>query len=102
MLSQRQLLVASRLFVAAGKAGHPFDLSKFSNDLNFANSTLATLRSHPSAGALRPLVDEMAFELMSTPTDARTAVPTPPKEVAVPNTPPADEDAPKKYVGRLR
>jgi hypothetical protein len=98
MLSQQQLLIASQLFIAAGKAGHPFDLSKFSHDRSYAMQILGELMSVASDPLVRDLVAKATTTLAHV--DAPKPVePAQPESVAKPVDP---EDAPKQYVGRLR
>ncbi len=96
MLNQRQLYVASKLFVAAGRAGVPFDLSRFSNDRTYAMATLSAL-----AGQLtEPSAQTIVAEAIQTLNEAETPL------VAIePSTQSAIapmEAGPDKYVGRLR
>lgn len=110
MLNQPQLLVASQLFVASGKAGHPFDLAKFSHDTQYAMTTLASLRAHAAEPALQMLIAEVALELANTPPVLSTASMSSAVNVmaseAAPtvteNAPTEGDGAPKRYVGRLR
>lgn len=95
MLNQRQLYVASRLFVAAGKAGVPFDLSRFSNDRTYALATVSALASQLTDPAAQAVVAEMLLTLNES-----ELIPPPAPTPSV--TPPTTEAAQDKYVGRLR
>jgi hypothetical protein len=63
MLEQKQLYLASRLFLAAGKEGFPFDLSKFSNDRDYAMQTLGELLSTTQIADTQTLVAELLISL---------------------------------------
>ncbi len=105
MLNQRQLLVASQLFVATGRAGHPFDLAKFSNDMQYALATLASLREHVNDPSIQTLIAEAVVELTSAPalkSEASSQVMPAGSTAAVAPAPTEGDDAPKRYVGRLR
>lgn len=99
MLNQKQLFVASRLFVIAGKAGEPFDLSKFSNDREYALATVASLASRLSEPAAQPVIAEMMVLLNEGAVSTTTVIPVPAAATVAPAT-----EAPRadKYVGRLR
>jgi hypothetical protein len=97
MLTQQQLLLASQLFIAAGKAGHPFDLSKFSNDRGFAIDVLSRLSANVSETAVLALVAKMTLALAE---EAPKSVE--PAQPASGTPPVVQEEAPKQYVGRLR
>lgn len=95
MLNQRQLYVASRLFVVAGKAGVPFDLSRFSNDRAYALATVSSLASQLTDPSAQAIVAESLQTLHETET-----IPVAPAAPPVAITP--VEATPDKYVGRLR
>jgi hypothetical protein len=95
MLNQRQLFVASRLFVVAGKAGVPFDLSRFSNDRNYALTTLSSLASQLTEPSAQAVVAEALLSLSEVDNFEHAA--------ALPAKPvPPTEASADKYVGRLR
>jgi hypothetical protein len=98
MLSQTQLLIASQLFIAAGKAGQPFDLSKFSHDRSYAMQTLGELASRSSDPAVLELVAKAALAL----TDAEAPKPVAAAQSETVTNPIDPDDALKRYVGRLR
>jgi hypothetical protein len=110
-LDSKQMHIVSQLFMAAGKAGHPFDLSRFVNEPGYASETMAKLSLHADAqrnDALQSLT-AVAMDLLSSvalayaPAPAATA---PSPSAATPaNAPapsPAASDIAQKYVGRLR
>ncbi len=45
-LDSKQMHIASQLFMAAGKAGHPFDLARFVKEPIYASETMAKLNLH--------------------------------------------------------
>jgi hypothetical protein len=100
MLTQKQLFLVSKLYVAAGKAGYAFDLARFSNDAAYAFETMARIAGAPDP-SLQALVAEAMIALNGdTPAaDATSAGPAAPGEKSATPVKPADE---KKYVGRLR
>jgi hypothetical protein len=97
MLTQQQLLLASQLFIAAGKAGHSFDLSKFSNDRSFAIDVLSRLAASVPDAAVQALVAKVTMALA-----AEAPKPVEPAQSASAAQLVTQEDAPKRYVGRLR
>jgi hypothetical protein len=108
MLTQKQLFLVSKLYVAAGKAGYAFDLARFSNDAAYAFEVMARIAGAPDP-ALQGLVAEAMVALNGDmPADAADAGSaggantgnnaTPNQKSATPAKP-GDE---KKYVGRLR
>jgi hypothetical protein len=111
-LDSKQMHIVSQLFMAAGKAGHPFDLARFTKEPSYASETMAKLSLHADAqrnDALQSLT-VVAMDLLSSVTMPATAAPTPSFSsspiaaipAASPAPPPATSDADQKYVGRLR
>lgn len=45
-LDQKQMHIVSQLFMAAGKAGKPFDLGRFTKDPAYASDMMAQLALH--------------------------------------------------------
>jgi hypothetical protein len=103
--TQKQLFVASQLFMAAGKSGLRFDLARFIKDSGYANETLISLAGSATEPALQAMVAQAIVELMP---QAPAAPPAPPPPAAPPPAaPPVKEPAapPKtesRYIGRLR
>jgi hypothetical protein len=110
-LDSKQMHIVSQLFMTAGKAGHPFDLSRFTKEPNYASETMAKLSLYADAQRNDTLqsLTAVAMDLLSSVTMASTpapAAPAPSVSAATPaNAPapfPATSDAEQKYVGRLR
>jgi hypothetical protein len=99
MLTQNQLYLTSRMFVAAGKAGVPFDLAKFSNDRSYAFEVLGHLASASPNRELQALVAEVILALNEgvPKIAAQPSAPELPKQELQP-----EPATPNKYVGRLR
>ncbi len=97
MLNQKQLVLASRLYIAASKSGHTFDLAKFSNDREYALQTLAHLMSEIHEGDTQPLIAETMLSFSE-----QVSLSPPPTASSPGNEPKPGEPAPKQYVGRLR
>jgi hypothetical protein len=110
-LDSKQMHVVSQLFMAAGKAGHPFDLSRFTKEPSYASETMAKLSLHADAqrnDALQSLT-AVAMDLLSSVTLA--SAPAPAAQILAPSAsapaiapapPPAASDIAQKYVGKLR
>jgi hypothetical protein len=109
-LDSKQMHIVSQLFMAAGKAGHPFDLARFIKEPGYSSETMAKLSLHAGAKG-----DDALQSLAATTMDVLSAVniPEPARESAVrPRTAPAPSapspaeaasgDASQKYIGRLR
>jgi hypothetical protein len=97
MLSQKTLYVASRLYVAASKAGVPFDLAVFTKDRNYAQATLASLASQLTDPASQTLIAEAMIAMTEgTTVDEHASMSSSDSvsEVAAP--------AKNKYIGKLR
>lgn len=102
-LDQKQMHVVSQLFMAAGKAGKPFDLARLTKDPAYASETMAQLLLHADSVGNEPLQSLVisAMDLMASvtlPTPLRSAAPA-----AI--EPPAisfDASTAQQYVGKLR
>jgi hypothetical protein len=100
-LDNKQMHIVSQLFMAAGKAGHPFDLARFTKEPGYASETMAKLSLHADAqsnDALQSLTT-VAMDLLSNLAIASAPVSTPTPLVA---EPPSASVGSQKYVGRLR
>jgi hypothetical protein len=98
-LDAKQMHIASQLFMAAGKAGQPFDLARFTKEPGYASETLAKLSSYAAAKknetlqTFTALTQEMLSPLTSASTPAVASPPALPADTAV---------SAKKYIGGLR
>jgi hypothetical protein len=100
-LDNKQMHIVSQLFMAAGKAGHPFDLARFTKESGYASETMAKLSLLANAqknDALQSLT-AVAMDLMSNVVITSTPVSTPTPLVT---EPPVATVNPQKYVGGLR
>jgi hypothetical protein len=103
-LDSKQMHIVSQLFMAAGKAGHPFDLSRFVKEPSYASETMAQLNLHADTqgnDALQSLT-AAAMDLLSSVT-----MPAPLSSSASASAPASERpaftpEAPQKYVGQLR
>jgi hypothetical protein len=102
--TQKQLFVASQLFMAAGKSGLRFDLARFIKDSGYANETLVSLAGSATEPALQAMVAQAILELMPQQDAAPAAAPVPPPAPAAPpiREPAAPPKIESRYVGRLR
>jgi hypothetical protein len=112
-LDQKQMHVVSQLFMAAGKAGHAFDLARFTRESSYASETLAQL-SIAADNAQNESLNSwvlMAMDVMTATTTAATATAaTTSASASTPNisikTLAPQQEAPSgadtQYVGRLR
>ncbi len=103
-LDQKQMYLASQLFVAASKLGLGFDFGKFVNHPAYAAETLAQLAVQAKNSALQDLIALTASSIGSGKTLAAAVVSTPagaaaPATEITPENPEAIVD---RYVGRLR
>jgi hypothetical protein len=113
-LDSKQMHIVSQLFMAAGKAGHPFDLARFIKEPGYSSETMAKLSLHAGAkgdDALQSLaaqtmdmlssinIPEPAREPATQPSTASAPTPTPSAPAQAES---AAGDASQKYVGRLR
>ncbi|NJS36193.1 MAG: hypothetical protein HC765_06755 [Brachymonas sp.] len=111
-LDQKQMLIVSQLFMAAGKAGKSFDLKRFTTDAAYASETMAQLALHADQVRdenLQSLVviaiEQMASVTMPAPlaspaADEPSLARTPAAPLASPAAPAAPVE--QMYVGRLR
>jgi hypothetical protein len=96
-LDSKQMHIVSQLFMAAGKAGHSFDLARFVKEPSYASETMAKLNLYADAqrnDALQSLT-AVAMDLLSSVT----------MPAALPSTneiPAFTPESPQKYVGQLR
>jgi hypothetical protein len=108
-LNNTQMFAASQLFMAAGKAGKPFDLARLAQEPGYAADVIAVLAAHAQASgnaALQTLCDKLTEALAAQP--VRAVSPASPQ--ASPRTFAPDIEATTKteappaerYVGRLR
>jgi hypothetical protein len=106
MLEQKQLYLASRLFVAAGKAGLPFDLARFSNDRAYSNQTLSELALSLTDAEAQTLIVELTIAMqadLAVTHSIQQAAVLPQESTLTEFAQQKSEPAPeKKYVGRLR
>lgn len=112
-LDSKQMHIVSQLFMAAGKAGRPFDLARFAKDAAYASDTVAMLTVFAfeqkneglqslAAITMEVLSDATARAITATPAPAPApastpAPPAPDSKLAAPSSLP-----PQKYVGQLR
>jgi hypothetical protein len=100
-LDQKQMMLASQLFMAAGKAGQPFDLARFSRESAYASEVMANLAAHSSSEnhpALQSLV-AIAMDALST---VQLTRPAPLAAFPTEPSPPSKAESQQKYVGQLR
>jgi hypothetical protein len=98
-LDNKQMHMASQLFMAAGKASHPFDLARFTKEPDYASETMAKLSLHADVQnneALKSLT-VVAMDLLSN-----VAIASMPVFVPTPALPSDVSANSQKYVGGLR
>jgi hypothetical protein len=93
----KQMHIASQLFMAASKAGHPFDLSRFVKESSYASETMAQLSVHADTQSNAALQ-----ELMATAMDFLSAMILPASLPSINKSPTAIPELSQKYVGQLR
>jgi hypothetical protein len=99
-LDSKQMHIVSQLFMAAGKAGHYFDLARFVKEPSYASETMAQLSMHADAkrnDALQVLTG-LTMDMLSSIT-----TPAPLGSFSeLPALVQAESTAPQKYIGQLR
>jgi hypothetical protein len=104
--NQKQMHVVSQMFMAAGKAGHAFDLGRFTKDAVYASEVLARLSIAPQmeqsesfnalVQASLQVMTEVTAVAITAPAPLAASAPIAPDRAAVV---PIAQD---RYVGRLR
>jgi hypothetical protein len=94
-LDSKQMHIVSQLFMAAGKAGYPFDLARFTKEASYASETLAHLSIQAGVLGNDPLQSLTALATDALRTLAIPANPTTPVAAQAPSNS-------QKYVGQLR
>jgi hypothetical protein len=111
-LDQKQMHVVSQLFMAAGKAGLPFDLARFTRESSYASEILAKL-SMAANGTSNDHLNALVLtvmDVMASVSAASVAAPTPsPGPASVAKLPTAQvtqreatDNTSAQYIGRLR
>jgi hypothetical protein len=100
-LDNKQMHVVSQLFMAASKAGVPFDLARFTKEPGYASETMAKISLHADAQNNETLqsLTAVVMDLLSKVTINSAPVATPAPLVA---EPPVATVIPQKYVGGIR
>jgi hypothetical protein len=102
-LDSKQMHIVSQLFMAAGKAGKPFDLARFTKEPAFASETMAQLLLHADESrneSLQSLAISALEQLANMATHAAPAQVSPPA-ISRPVAEFTRTDG-QQYVGRLR
>jgi hypothetical protein len=100
-LDQKQMHVVSQLFMAAGKAGHAFDLGRFTRDSTYASETLAKL-SMAATAAPNDSLNALVLLTMDVMASAAAVAVMPASAPAVRLIQESARSVETQYVGRLR
>ena len=102
--NQKQMHIVSQLFMTAGKAGHAFDLGRFTKDAVYASEILAKLSmadQMASNESFNSLV-QSGLQVMTEVTAAAITAPAPLEPMVKPSLPTGATVIDDKYVGKLR
>ncbi len=100
-LDCKQMHIVSQLFMAAGKAGHPFDMARLIKDASYAKDTLTQLALYADAGGHEQLQSWVISAMEQLSSASASQPPAAPIVAPVASTP-APAESTQKYIGRLR
>jgi hypothetical protein len=102
--NQKQMHIVSQLFMAAGKAGHAFDLGRFTKDAVYASDTLAKLSITDDMSKNDNFNSwvQLGLQVMTEVTAVAITAPAPLEPLPKPSPPPVTQVIDDKYVGKLR